>query len=251
MQPPTSEAYSENACAKTFAPTDRTFGSSVCDMSESVSCITSSPLSNVASFPVPSRCSTPCQDEHPALPLFPKFDSPFSPFSPLPSTQPSLQDLIDEPEVAQEAPVTSSLSGITDAELQAAVDSILPDVVPSTPEQVTDFYCSPGPSPMIGSGTDAECDQHLAMQTASGQGNQPESEAPRTDPSPAQNEYPVPVTSSDSAGDILSQAVNMAEIPQTREFLAWEFPPTGPADPRYFLWSPQHGGKFSPCPPQQ
>ena len=28
----------------------------------------------------------------------------------------------------------------------------------------------------------------------------------------------------------------MAEIPQTREFLAWEFPPTGPADPRYFFY---------------
>ena len=90
---------------------------------------------------------------------------------------------------------------------------------------------------MIGSGTDAECDQHLAMQTASGQGNQlEESEAPRTDPSPAQNEYSVPVTSSDSAGDILSQAANMAEIPQTREFLAWVLPPTGPADPRYFFY---------------
>lgn len=96
---------------------------------------------------------------------------------------------------------------------------------------------------MIGSGTDAEWDQHLAMQTASGQCIElEESEAPRTDPSPAQTEYPTLVTSSDSAGDILSQAANMAEIPQTREFLAWELPPTGPADPRYFLWSPQHGG---------
>lgn len=141
--------------------------------------------------------------------------------------------------MAQEAPVTSSLSGVTDAELQAAADSILPDVVPSTLEQVTDFNCSPGHSPMIGSGTDAECDQHLAMQTASGQGNQlEESEAPRTDPSPAQNEYPVPVTSSDSADDILSQAANMAEIPQIREFLAWELPTTGPADPRYFFMEP-------------
>lgn len=95
---------------------------------------------------------------------------------------------------------------------------------------------------MIGSGTDAECDQHPATQTASGQGIElKESEAPRTDPSPAQieyPEYPVPVTSSDSAGDILSQAANMAEIPQTREFLAWELPPTGPADPRYFFMEP-------------
>ena len=144
--------------------------------------------------------------------------------------------------MAQEAPVTSSLSGVADAELQAAVDSILPDVVPSTPEQVTDFYCSPGHSPMIGSRTDAECDQHLAMQTASGQGNQPESEAPRTDLSPAQNEYPVPVTSSDSAGDILSQAANMAEIPQTREFLAWKSLPPARPIPVIFLWSPRHGG---------
>lgn len=59
MQPPISEAYSETACAKIVAPTDRTFESSVCEMSESVSCITSSPPSNVVSFPVPSRCLTP------------------------------------------------------------------------------------------------------------------------------------------------------------------------------------------------
>lgn len=117
VQLPTLGSCSETACDETFAPIDRTFDSSVCNMSESVSvtCITSSPPSNIVSFPVPSRCSTPCQDEHPTLPLFPEFDSPFVPFSPLPSTQPSLQDLIDEPEVAQEAPVTSSLSGVTDA----------------------------------------------------------------------------------------------------------------------------------------
>ena len=140
VHPSNLESYSETACDKTFAPVDRTFESSECNISESVSvtCITSSPPSNIVSFPVPYRCSTPCQDEHPALPLFPEFDSPFAPFSPLPSTQPSLQDLIGEPEVAHEAPFVSSLSGVT-AELQAAVDFILPDVVTSVPELVTTF----------------------------------------------------------------------------------------------------------------
>ena len=92
---------------------------------------------------------------------------------------------------------------------------------------------------MNGSGIDAESDQHLAMQTASGQGNEhKESEAPSTDPSPAQTEYSVPVTSSESAVDILSQAANMAEIPQTREFLDWELPPAGPVDTSYFFMEP-------------
>ena len=72
---------------------------------------------------------TPCLDERPSpvLPLFPDLDLDVAPFSPLMADIPPFQSSAYEPEVAQEVIATSEPIPCPQTELQAAVQSILPE----------------------------------------------------------------------------------------------------------------------------
>ena len=72
---------------------------------------------------------TPCLDERPSpvLPLFPDLDLDVAPFSPLMADISPFQSSAYEPEVAQEVIATSEPIPCPQTELQAAVQSILPE----------------------------------------------------------------------------------------------------------------------------
>ena len=143
---------------------------------------------------------TPCLDERPSpvLPLFPDLDLGVAPFSPLVADTPPLQGSACEPEVAQEVIATSDPIPCPQTELQAAVQSILPesDTVTEAPVD-SNPWTSEGPTPC-----------------------------------------PVSTTEDVPDGDILAQAMADAHIgvDETPEFEAIPRPPTGPADPRYFFY---------------
>ena len=113
---------------------------------------------------------------------------------------PSLQSCADEPKVAQEVVETSDPIPCPQTELQAAVQSILPESnsVTEAPEDSTP-WTSEGPTPC-----------------------------------------PVPTTENVPDEDILAQALSEAHIgvdeTPTPEFEAIPLHPTGPADPRYFFF---------------
>ena len=91
------------------------------------------------SDPAPSQSSTPFRDERPLIALFADFQES-SIFS---EAQPTLQDLVDNPEGSQEEMTSVEVSGqeevqmtspVRQEELSAAIDSILSDTEPSVPE---------------------------------------------------------------------------------------------------------------------
>lgn len=60
----------------------------------------------------------------------------------------------------------------------------------------------------------------------------------QTEVLPQRSALSLAVARSYSAVDILSKDANMPQVPRTREFLAWQLPPTGQADPGYFYDAP-------------
>ena len=92
----------------------------------------------------------PAFDERPSpvFPLFPDLDLEVALFSPLMAYTPSLQSCADEPGMAQEVVETSNSIPCLQTELQAAVQSILPESNPVTeaPEDSTPVT-SEGPNP--------------------------------------------------------------------------------------------------------
>lgn len=172
--------------------------------------------------------STPCMDERLPSPLpFSDFEAEsFALFSPLNPDLPSLQSIVDEPEASTEVVDTSYPAAQMDAELQAAVQSIIPNpspalgIFPITEED---------PTP----GTLSISEEDPAPQTSSGP--DPSSEGPDCGPVPS----PFPAPNPDAPnGDILAQAAAEAqiEVTSTSESVASLPPPTGPADPRYFFF---------------
>ena len=167
---------------------------------------------------------TPCLDEHtpPQLPLFPELDlEGIAPFSPLRPDQSPLRDLVDQTEVVPEvaSSTTSAPALCPEAELQAAVQSILPS---------SDMETAVGP---------------VAQDSSPGHIADPEPCPLLSAPAPSD---PAPVPMDVPSADILSEAMAQAniEVPETSnvevqpnpEFEAIPLPPTGPADPRYFFY---------------
>ena len=172
---------------------------------------------------------TPCLDEHtpPQLPLFPELDlEGIAPFSPLRPDQSPLRDLVDQTEVVPEvaSSTTSAPALCPEAELQAAVQSILPSsdlataVGPIAQDSSPGHIADPEPCPLL-------------------------SDPAPSDPAPS---APAPVPMDVPSADILSEAMAQAnievpetsnvEVPPNPEFEAIPLPPTGPADPRYFFY---------------
>ena len=163
--------------------------------------------------PAPSQSSTPCRDERPLIALFPDFQES-SVFS---EAQPTLQDLVDNPEGSEGGMTSVEVSGpeevhmtspVRQEELSAAIDSILSDHEPSAPETSDGQEQVRAPSP--------------ALATELGHPDHPPASPPVADNAP----------------DLLAQATEAAqiEVNETPDFVALPLSSTGPADPRYFFF---------------
>ena len=113
---------------------------------------------------------TPCLDRRPSLvfPLFPDLDLDVAPFSPLVADTLPLQGSACEPEVAQEVIATSDPIPCPKTELQAAVQSILPESDTVTEARVDSTpWTSDGPTPCPVSTTENVPDEDILAQAIS------------------------------------------------------------------------------------
>lgn len=191
--------------------------------------------SSLPPSPIPTRSSTPVQDELPFLPLYPDFESESTPL--LSSMQSEVTACSSAlPDVP--APVLEPAPNSNDI-LEIAVQSILP-THPSTP---LDHLIQSDPAPSMEPVPTSDTELEAAVQSIISDPELENTLAPIPDPDPETTLISIPDPTSDQG--LESQPYPMtAEAgiqvgsprPHSPEFLASELPPTGPSDPRYFFY---------------